>query len=73
MKSKMRNRHLGSFKDGLDLVVTHGLDLVVTHRMQNLNMITTRVIFVQCLIEVADEVKKQIKKIGMRIKKKNLR
>ena len=65
MKSKRKNRNLGSFKDGLDLEVTH--------RMKN-RKIKTRVIFKSVKgRKVAEEIKKQIKKIGMQIKKKNLR
>ena len=66
MKSKRKNRNLGSFKDGC-------LDLEVTHRMKN-RKIKTRVIFKSVKgRKVVEEIKKQIKKIGMQIKKKNLR
>ena len=69
MKSKARSRQLDSLK-----VQKVGLEMVVAHIRKNLNMVKAWVIRETVKgIGVAEEVNKQIKKIWMRIKKKNKR
>ena len=69
MKSKARSGQLDSLK-----VRKVGLEMVVAHIRKNLNMVKAWVIRKAVKgIGVAEEVNKQIKKIWMRMKKKNKR